>query len=224
MLKKRVKNILESSRAAGWVLEPDAKKIFALSGIKVPEFRTAETLNKAIKAAGDIGYPVAAKVVSPQVLHKSDANGVIIGIDSDEELKNAYKHFVTLDGFECMLIEEMVDGLELIVGGKIDYQFGPVVILGLGGTSVEIYKDTSLKMAPLKENDVRSMVRSLKAHELLEGYRGSEPINMEDLISMMINFSGLLVDLRENIESIDLNPVMCSAQQCVVADARIILS
>jgi acyl-CoA synthetase (NDP forming) len=117
----------------------------------------------------------------------------------------------------------MVCGVELIVGAKIDYQFGPVILLGMGGTGVEIYKDAVLRMAPLQERDVSSMVKNLKAHPLLEGYRGSEPVDLNGLTHMMLAFSNLVMDLEEEIESMDLNPVMCSSKSCIIADARIML-
>jgi acyl-CoA synthetase (NDP forming) len=109
------------------------------------------------------------------------------------------------------------------VGAKVDYQFGPVILLGIGGTGVEIYKDSALRMAPLQERDVRSMVGNLKAHALLEGYRGAEPINLEDLTHLMLTFSQLVMDLQEHVESVDLNPVKCSPRKCIIADARVML-
>jgi len=118
----------------------------------------------------------------------------------------------------------MVEGIELIVGAKVDHQFGPVILLGIGGTSAEIYRDTILRMAPINHGDIESMVRGLKAHRLLEGYRGSQPINLEELTRLMILFSNLVMNLEPHIESIDLNPVICSSKRCVVADARIILN
>ena len=115
-------------------------------------------------------------------------------------------------------------GIELIVGAKIDNQFGAIIVLGIGGTGVEIYKDTSMRMAPVEPDDVTSMVQELTAHELIEGFRGSEPVNMDELTKLIIGFSKLVMELEGEIESIDLNPVMCTAEKCVVADARIILS
>ena len=113
--------------------------------------------------------------------------------------------------------------MELIVGAKVDYQFGPVILLGIGGTGVEIYKDSTIRMAPLQERDVRSMVGKLKAHALLEGYRGADPVNLDDLTRLMLAFSSLVKELQDAIESVDLNPVKCSPEKCVIADARIIL-
>lgn len=218
-----MQHILQSSEDLGWVLEPEAKHLFHLAGMEVPNFRWATTWDEAMIYAEQLGYPLVAKVVSPDILHKSDVGGVVVGIEDDGGLLETYQRLSKLEGFSGLLLEEPVSGIELIVGAKIDYQFGPIVLLGMGGTGVEIYKDTTIRMAPLKETDVTSMVRSLKAHPLLEGFRGSEPIGMENLKNLLITFSHLIMDLEETIESIDLNPVMCSSKRCVVADARIML-
>ena len=223
-MKKEIMDILSASKEAGWVLEPQAKRLLALSGIDVPSFIWATNVDEALQFAGSAGYPLAAKVVSPKALHKSDIGGVVIGIDSDDQIKETFHRFSKLEGFVGMLVEQMVSGLELIIGAKVDYQFGPVILLGIGGTGVEIYRDTALRMAPLQERDVESMVRALKAHQLLEGFRGSEPINLQELTRMLMAFSSLVMQLEEMIESIDLNPVLCSPKRCVVADARIMLN
>jgi acyl-CoA synthetase (NDP forming) len=223
MLKKEITEIISAARQAGWVVEPEAKRLLAMAGLDVPRFKWAKKLDDALQSAHEIGYPVVGKVVSSHVVHKSDQGGVVVGIDSDETLKNTYRRFSAVDHFAGMLVEDMVSGVELIVGAKIDYQFGPVILLGMGGTGVEIYKDAVLRMAPLEEKDVPSMVKNLKAHPLLEGYRGSEPVDLNALTHMMLAFSELVMDLEELIESIDLNPVMCSSKGCVIADARIML-
>jgi succinyl-CoA synthetase beta subunit len=223
MLKKEYKTIIMASKEFGWILEPEAKRLLSISGIDVPKYLWAKSLKEAVRFAGKIGYPVVAKLISPKALHKSDVHGVVLGINSDEKLGETFDQFCTFEGFAGMLIEEEVSGVELIVGAKLDYQFGPVIILGMGGTSVEIYKDTTLRMAPLKEVDVESMLRGLKARELLKGYRGSQPVNLKELTRTLMAFSGLVMDLEGYYESIDLNPVMCSSHRCVVADARIIL-
>jgi acyl-CoA synthetase (NDP forming) len=122
-----------------------------------------------------------------------------------------------------VLIEETLAGLELIIGARVDYQFGPIIILGMGGTRAEIYRDVALRMAPLAAGDAELMTRGLKAGRLLEGFRGSAPVDMNGLDGLLIRFSGLVMELGESFASIDLNPVMCSASACVVADARIML-
>jgi succinyl-CoA synthetase beta subunit len=224
MLNKEILNILRDADGIGWVMEPEAKRMLSLAGLDVPRSREARSLEEALLYAEEIGYPVVAKIVSPEVLHKSDVGGVITGIESDATLKEAFSRLGRLAGFRGVLLEEMVaGGVELIVGAKMDYQFGPVVLLGMGGTGVEIYGDTSLRMPPLDERVVLSMVKDLKAHRLLEGYRGTEAINLQELTQMMIAFSDLVMQLEEQFESIDLNPVICSQKRCVVADARIML-
>ncbi len=223
MLSQEMLEILSTSGKAGWVVEPDAKKFLTLRGLAVPRFKTAKEEEDAVRCAREIGYPVVAKAVSPKIVHKSEHGAVVVGIRADEEIRSAFQRLRKLPGFDSLLVEEMVPGIELIVGAKIDYQFGPVILLGMGGTGVEIYKDATLRMAPLKEKDVASMINGLRAHVLLEGYRGAEPVNLPDLSQLLLAFSELVMDLQNYVESIDLNPVKCSAEKCVVADARIML-
>jgi succinyl-CoA synthetase beta subunit len=224
MLKKQIEEILDASKANGWVLEPDAKRIFKEQGLPVPSFALAGSVEEARAKAQEIGYPVVAKVVSPRVIHKSDVGGVIVNIGNDDDLGTAFSRLSALEGFQGMLVEEMLPrGVELIVGATIDFQFGPVILVGLGGTSAEVYKDTALRLAPLEQKDVVSMIKQLKAHPLLEGYRGAEPVNMEELTRVMVGFSELVMDMEERIESVDLNPVICRGDKCIIADARIML-
>jgi acetate---CoA ligase (ADP-forming) subunit beta len=223
MLTEEMKGILLNSKEMGWVLEPQAKRLLSATGIEVPRFFLATGVGEAVRFAQEIGYPVVAKIVSPKVIHKSEKNGVEPGIDSERRLRETFHRFSEIEGFVGMLVEEMVPGIELIVGAKNDYQFGPVILFGMGGVGVEIYRDVILRMAPLTERDVDSMLRCLKARSLLEGYRGSNPVNFKELNKLLMTFSDLVMDLESYFESVDLNPVMCSSTKCVVADARIIL-
>jgi succinyl-CoA synthetase beta subunit len=223
MLTGEMKEIMRASRNFGWVMEPEAKRMLSLAGLSIPRFRWAKDEKEVAPFADEIGYPLVAKIVSPKVVHKSDTKGVVVGIETQRELMEVYKRFSQAEAFSGMLIEEMVSGIELIVGAKMDDQFGAIILLGMGGTSAEIYRDVSLRMAPLSPVDIASMVKCLKAHELLEGYRGSDPIHFGELAKTLETFSTFVMDLQEEIESIDLNPVMCSSTRCVVADARIML-
>jgi len=216
--------IIEKAQDDGWVLEADAKRLFSLAGFSVPRFTLARTPQEAIRFAREIGYPVVAKVVSPRILHKSDVGGVAVGIAGDGRLTEVFRRFQALDGFVGVLVEEMVSGVELIMGAKSDLQFGLMILLGMGGTGVEIYRDVVLKMAPLTEKDALAMFKGLKAHRLLEGYRGAEPVDLGKLTQTLLLFSSLVMELDGRIESIDINPLLCSSRSCVVADARIILS
>ena len=223
MLKTEIEEILFASKKWGWVLEPEAKRLFGLTGLETTKFRWAREPEEALQFAEEIGYPVVAKVVSPEALHKSEVDGVTVGIKNDKMLAKVFEKYRGVGGFSGVLVEEMASGTELIVGAKIDYQFGPVILLGVGGTGVEIYQDTTLRMAPLNPQDVDHLINGLKAGQLLKGYRGSEPIDLPALESLIMTFSALVMEMEDLIESIDLNPVMCNAKRCVVADARIIL-
>jgi len=223
MLTEEIKDILLASQELGWVLEPEAKRLLSLAGLDVPRFILAREPGEAVRFTREIGYPVVAKVVSPRVVHKSDVGGVVVHIDSYVKLTATFRRFSRIEGFTGVLVEEMLSGIELIVGAKVDYQFGPVILLGMGGIGVEIYRDTTLRMAPLKRKDVASMLKGLKAHQLLKGYRGSKAVNLAKLKGMVAAFSDLVMELEGYIESIDLNPVLCSSRRCVVADARIML-
>ncbi|MCX5809366.1 MAG: acetate--CoA ligase family protein [Proteobacteria bacterium] len=224
MLNKEIREILSECKERGWVMEPQAKEILRLSGVETTEFIWARDVQEAIRFANQIGYPVVAKVVSPEVVHKSDVGGVAVGVSGDEKLAEVYTEMGKIKGFSGIIVEEMVRGIELIVGMKLDQQFGPVVLLGVGGTAVEIYKDVALRMAPILERDVDSMLKSIKARPLLEGYRGSEPINIEALKKMLLAFSDMVMELGAEVDSIDLNPVICNASGCVVTDARMMLA
>jgi succinyl-CoA synthetase beta subunit len=224
MLTGEMQAIVEKSRETGWIMEPEAKRLLALAGVPVPDFNMATTMENALAAADRIGYPVVAKVVSAAILHKSDVGGVKVGIQDAAELNTVFERFSGLQGFVGILVEEMLTGTELIVGATNDYQFGPVVLMGIGGTGVEIYRDTVIRMAPVTEQDVHAMVAGLKGADLLRGYRGEEPVGIPDLTRLMLAFSNLVMDLEDDMTSIDLNPVKCTARRCVVADARIILN
>jgi acyl-CoA synthetase (NDP forming) len=224
MLNQNMRDIIRRAKSYGWVLEPEAKRLLSLGEIRVPDFRWTATLPEALAAAEDVGYPLVVKIVSPAIVHKSEVNGVAVGLEDADELTDVFRDFSKLEGFAGVLIEPLVSGIELIIGAKIDYQFGPIILLGIGGTGVEIYQDIALRMAPLSDSDVSSMVESLKGAKLLRGYRGAEPIDMPALIRLVHHFSVLVMELADHIDTIDLNPVKCTGTTCVVVDARIMLA
>ncbi len=223
MITELTQKIVSEAKPRGWVLEPDAKTVMREAGLTVPEFCFAKDIDMALNAAKKLGYPLAAKIVSPKVLHKTEVKGVAVGVGSDRSLKEVVSRFSRIEGYTGVHLEKMVGGVELILGAKIDEQFGPVILLGMGGTGVEIYQDVAIRMAPLDRKDVAAMIGSLKGRKLLDGYRGAGAVDHESLIRTVLDFSNLVMDLRDEIESIDLNPVFCSETGCVVADARIIL-
>ena len=151
MLNAEILEILSKSRRFGWVLEPDAKRILSLSGITVPPFTLAKTIEEALQFAEENGYPVVSKVVSPEVVHKTEVKGVVLGINDKAALAETFHRLSSFDGARGVLVEKPVQGIEMIIGAKIDFQFGPVILMGMGGTGVEIYKDTALRMAPITQ-------------------------------------------------------------------------
>jgi hypothetical protein len=223
MLKENKEKILNKSKALGWVLEPDAKALMKLQGLDIPDFILTSSFEAADQFLKDSDGPVVAKAVSKKILHKTEHDAVVTGIFSSDHLKKEMARLEKLEGCENILVEQMVQGFEIIIGAKNDFQFGPVIVFGIGGTSVEIYNDTAVRMAPIKRADVFSMVQSLKAKELITGYRGRPGVDMEILQTLLVNFSDLIMELENDIESLDLNPVICTKDRCVIADARIML-
>jgi succinyl-CoA synthetase beta subunit len=223
MLNDTAAAILEESKKYGWVLEPEAKRLLREAGFDVPEFVWARSEDEAVEAGEKLGWPVVAKVVSPEVVHKSDAGGVVVGIEGPESMREVWGRLSSIKGADGVLVEEMLAGIEVIVGGKIDDQFGPVVLAGMGGVGVEIYRDTAIRMAPVAEENVDSMLDDITAAGILRGYRGSAGVDMAKFRKLIAGFSELLVEMAGEIESADLNPVLCSEERCVIADARIIL-
>ncbi len=223
MVTEKTLKIIENSRASGWVMEPDAKKIMAWHGFDIPGFYLGNSVKEAGVFFKQCPSMVVAKCVSPQIIHKTEFGAVITNINTLTRLKTVFETFRQMPGYEAVLVEEMIQGIELFVGARIDYQFGPVVILGIGGTGVEIYKDTAIRMAPLKPSDVLSMVNSLTGKQIINGYRRKPGVNMDVLIHLVVEFSHMVCRLESVISDIDLNPVICTPDRCVVADARIII-
>ena len=223
MLEKNSKKIIEKSKSSGWILEPDAKALMKLQGLDIPDFILTNSFEAADKFLKKSESPVVAKAVSKKILHKTEHQAVVTGIMSSDHLKSEMARLQQLPGCENILVEQMVQGIEVIIGAKNDFQFGPVIVFGIGGTSVEIYNDTAVRMAPLKPDDVLSMVESLKAKKIISGYRGMAGVNMEILTHLIVNFSLFVMELENDIESVDLNPVICTRDRCVIADARIML-
>jgi succinyl-CoA synthetase beta subunit len=222
-MDQKIATILEASRRVGWVMEPYAKELLRGYGLPTTRFYWAKTVSAIDQGIKEVGYPLVAKVVSPDILHKSEVGGVVIGITGLEQLTEVFRRFSTMNGFDGVLLDEMIQGTEVIVGAKDDPQFGTVVLVGIGGTSVEVYKDVAIRMAPVEPREALDAIESLKGKILLEGYRGREAIHLQALGDLIVRFSNMAYDLRDLMESIDLNPVICGREKAVIADARIVL-
>ncbi len=199
------------------LLEPEAYELLASSGIPVLDYRLARSAEEAAKGAGEVGFPVAMKVVSPDVIHKSDSGGVKLGLDSAAAAVKAFDAIMkdvtrAVKGarIEGVLIVPMAKGgIEVITGMVRDPQFGPAVMFGLGGIFVEVLKDVVFEIAPVANVDAEKMIKSIKGYPLLAGARGSAPCHLESLIKIITGVSQLSLDYPE-IKEIDLNPVLAA--------------
>jgi acyl-CoA synthetase (NDP forming) len=224
--------IIEKARAEGRAVltEMESKQLLTSLGIRTTEMRLATSREEAVAASRELGHPCVLKVSSPDITHKSDAGGVKVGLASEEQVGEAYdaimascraKHPEAM--IEGVTVQDMAPpGLEVIVGMATDPQFGPVLMFGLGGVWVEVLKDVSFKLAPLTRDDARSAIDEIRAARLLEGFRGSEPVDkaaLEDILLRVSEFVAATPEVRE----MDLNPIFAYPDGAVAVDARVIL-
>ena len=213
-----------------FLLEPEAKTVCIKYGIPVTKFEVAKNEAEAVKFAEAIGFPVVLKVISPDIIHKSDVGGVIIGLKSAGEVRDAYKRILEnvkkhrADAKVVgILVQEMAPAsTEVIVGAIKDPQFGPALMFGLGGIFVEVLKDVTFRVAPINEDEAREMITEVRAYPLLKGYRNMPPADIEAIIKILLNTSRLVME-HEEIKEVDLNPIMVYEKGAKTVDARIIL-
>lgn len=213
------------------ITEELSKSILKTYGVKVPPFALVTSAEEAVKQAKKIGFPLVMKVVSPQILHKTDVGGVKVGLDNVNDVKKTFKDMYDRlskkKGVEVkgILLEKMVPkGVELIVGIQNDPQFGPVIMVGLGGIMTEVMKDVAFRMLPITTSDAKSMLNELKGSKLLKGFRGSESIDTNMVAKMLVQIGKLGVENADYINSIDFNPVVVYPKSHFVVDAKIILN
>lgn len=212
------------------LLETEAKQICLAYGIDTPRFELARSREEAVSCAEQIGPPVVLKIVSPDILHKTEAGGVIVGLETRKQVEDAYDQILSnMKGHEPnarvegILVQSMVPaGVEVIVGGLRDSQFGPTVLFGLGGVFVEVLKDASFRVAPTTELDSRQMVEEIRGYAMLKGVRGQPAADEEAIIRIIQAVSRIMLD-NSQIQQLDLNPVIVHAKGAAVADARILL-
>jgi 3-hydroxypropionyl-CoA synthetase (ADP-forming) len=227
--KQKIQNIVESSKGNPKVItEESSKEILSEYGIKVPHYALVTNTDDAGQKSKEIGFPLVAKIVSADILHKTDVGGVKVGLNSEDEVKKAFDDmFYRLkEKFDVkgVLLEKMVpNGVELIIGLQNDSQFGPSIMVGLGGIYTELFKDVSFRVLPITKNDALKMLESLRGRDILRGFRGSKPINMDMLSEAIVNIGTLGVDMAGKYESIDFNPVVLYPDGYFVVDAKIIL-
>ncbi len=212
-----------------WLLEPEAKKLCNNYGIITGKWRVIKEKEEIDNVLKDIDFPIVMKIISYDVLHKSDIGGVILNIKNKEEALNSYDKIRNIAKersirFEGVLIEEMApQGIEIIIGAKRDEQFGPIVMFGLGGIFVEVFNDISLRIIPIDKNEALEMISEIRAYPIIKGIRGREGCDIDSLADLILKVSKIMMDIP-NIKEMDLNPVIAYKKGYRVVDARIILS
>jgi acyl-CoA synthetase (NDP forming) len=232
MRDKAISEIFEAAEAddRNFLYEHEAKKLFSLYGMPVTKIHVAETEDEAVEAAEKIGFPIVLKIVSPQILHKSDAGGVIVGVEDEKGIREGFnriidnaKKYKADAEITGVLVQEMApNGTEIIVGSTTDPTFGPTIMFGLGGIFVEILKDVSFRVAPIDMVDAREMIKEIKAYKILEGARWMPPSDQETLADILVKTSKMLMECPE-IKELDMNPILAYPDGARIVDGRIIM-
>jgi acetyl-CoA synthetase (ADP-forming) len=226
---KITEHALNASRKV--LLEPEAKNICRAYDMPIPEFSVAKSPREAAEVAERIGFPVVLKIVSPNILHKTEANAVILDLKTRNDVEKGYQRVVDnatsyneRARIEGVLVQHMAPkGVEVIVGGLRDSQFGPTILFGLGGIFVEVLKDATFRVAPLTDLDSRDMIKEIRSYPVLKGVRGQGPAD-ESAAAEIIQAASRIMTENASIEQMDLNPVMVYPSGASVVDARMILS
>jgi len=210
--------------------EIESKQLVSEAGIPVVESKLAKSKAQAVSMSREIGFPVVLKVVSPDIIHKSDSGGVKLGLANAAQVGRAYTEIIAAAKrtdskakLHGVSVQKMArPGVEVIMGMSKDAQFGPVLMFGLGGVFVEVLKDVAFRIVPLVRRDASQMIREIKGYPVLEGYRGQEPANITILEDLLLKLSDF-VDKTPEIKELDLNPILAYSDGAVAVDARVIL-
>ncbi|HJS68749.1 MAG TPA: 3-hydroxypropionate--CoA ligase [Nitrososphaera sp.] len=211
------------------ITEELAKQVLTEYGVKVPKYALVKSADEVGRQAQAVGYPLVAKIVSPQILHKTDVKGVKIGLQNEaaviETFNDMYGRLSKQYSVKGVLLEKMAasGGIELIVGLQNDPQFGPVIMAGVGGIYTEVFKDVAFRVLPITKEDAVSMIEDLKGNKILKGFRGMPSVNMDMLATALVNIGKFGTEMAPYYESIDFNPVICYENDYVVVDAKILL-
>jgi len=227
-LQKIIDKARSESRAV--LTEIESKQLISQAGISVSETRLATSREEAIAISRELGFPVVLKIASPDVVHKSDAGGVKLGLRTANQVGKAYDSILAAIRKEYpqaaipgVSVQKMArPGVEVIIGMSQDVQFGPVLMFGLGGILVEVLKDVSFRIVPLAKRDAAEMIREIKGYPLLQGYRGQEAVDVSYLEELLLKVSDF-VERNPEIKELDLNPIFAYSSGAVAVDARVVL-
>ncbi|MDI6800519.1 MAG: acetate--CoA ligase family protein [Thermodesulfovibrionales bacterium] len=213
-----LKEFIEKNKGRNTFLEHEVKGLLKAMGMSVPEgvFIGKKDI---IPSPMPLNFPLVVKVSSLRIASKSDVKGVRLGIRDENELKDTVYEFMKIENAEGVLVEEMAaQGVEVIVGGAVDKQFGPVVMFGIGGVFVELFKDVAFGLVPMTTDDAQWLIRQVKGYRLLEGYRGKPAADIDGLVNMIVSISEMMAS--NLIEEIDLNPIALYPKGAIVLDAK----
>ena len=223
--------LVETAQAARRHLsEAEGYELLASYGFAVPDWRVVATAEEAAEAAAEVGLPAALKVCSPALLHKSDLGGVALGLETLEDVQEAFGRIRDSVGAALpeaaeagILVVPMAEpGLEVILGMTRDEQFGPALMFGLGGVWVELLEDVTFRLVPVAEAEARRMITEIKGAPLLEGFRGDPARDVEAVVEAVVNLSRLVVD-HSAVASVDVNPLMVYEKGALVVDAKVLI-
>ena len=224
--------LIAKARSEGRVVltEVESKQLLKQAGIDVVETRLASSKEEAVAISEELGFPVALKIASPDIVHKSDADGVRLELENTGAVARAYDAILQSARQQYpkakimgVAVQKMArPGVEVIIGMSKDEQFGPVLMFGLGGILVEVLKDVAFRLVPLTKRDAAEMVREIKGYPVLEGYRGGEKVKIAGLEALLLKVSAF-VEKNPEIRELDLNPVFAYSDGALAVDARVIL-
>jgi len=211
-------------------LPDEALDIVKLAGIDVPDHILVKSPGEAMEASAEIGFPLVMKTASTEAIHKSEAGGVVLGIQGVEEVEENYNNIIanlkretpSVQISGILLQKQIPETTHLIVGGLYDEQFGPVVMFGMGGVLVELFKDVSFRIAPVTKVEALEMIREIKAYPALSGYRGSRVLDIEQIVKTIIIVSDLITNIS-TIKEVELNPLLAYEKDVMAVDAKVIL-
>ena len=231
MTKAEVTNLFKKVRAQKRTVltEVEAKQVLSVYGIPIAKGILVVKKDEILNATKKIGFPVVMKVVSPDIVHKTEAGAVAVGLKTNEEVlqafdalqKNAraYKKGAKIHG---VLIQEMAAGREIIIGSIKDAQFGPTIMFGIGGVLVEVMRDVAFRVVPISKFDAAEMIHEVKGYKILQQFRGQKPINENTILNILLKVSQLISE-NPQIKELDINPLFVNEKEAKAADARIIL-
>ncbi len=210
--------------------EFESKRILKQVGIPVVETKLAKTQKEAVSLSKNLGFPVALKIASPEVIHKSDSGGVKLALNHAAAVRTAYSEILENvrqqypgAAIHGVSVQKMArPGTEVIVGTSKDPQFGPVIMFGLGGIFVEVFKDVSFRIIPVDQRDAQQMIKEIKGYPLLQGVRGKEAASIPALVEIILKISNL-IEKNPQIKELELNPIFAYRDRALAVDARIIL-